>query len=90
MLCPVLGLKLFCIQMSLSANRRQVIAGAGAAAIIAPLAANAKNGDLKAPFVEIFDARGCDVKNSQYTVSLAACESAFRVVCGCVKSCPRL
>jgi hypothetical protein len=56
--------------MSLSANRRQVIAGAGAAAIIAPLAANAKNGDLKAPFVEIFDARGCDAKNSQYTVSL--------------------
>nr|P23816.1 RecName: Full=Phycocyanin-645 alpha-1 chain; Short=PC-645 [Chroomonas sp.] len=26
-----------------------------------------KNGDLRAPYVEIFDARGCDAKNSQYT-----------------------
>ena len=55
--------------MSVSANRRQVIAGAAAASVIVPLAANAKNGDLRAPYVEIFDARGCDAKNAQYTVS---------------------
>jgi hypothetical protein len=62
-------------QMSLSANRRQVIAGVGAAAIIAPLAANAKNGDLRAPYVEIFDARGCESPQAQYTVSVQSVTS---------------
>ncbi len=37
--------------MSLSANRREVIAGAGAAAVVAPMlrpaTASAKNGDLR-------------------------------------------
>ena len=53
-----------CIQMSLSANRREVIAGAGAAAVVAPMLrpneAEAKDLKLKAPVITIFDNRGCD------------------------------
>jgi hypothetical protein len=30
-------------------------------------ASGKQNGDLRAPYVEIFDARGCDAKNAQYT-----------------------
>ena len=53
--------------MSLSANRREVIAGAAAASVIAPLAASAKRTDNnKAPTITIFDARGCDAKKSNY------------------------
>jgi hypothetical protein len=43
--------------MSLSANRREVIAGAGAAAVAAPLlrpaAASAKNGDLRVSWLPL-------------------------------------
>nr|AGR45592.1 phycoerythrin alpha subunit S2 [Chroomonas sp. M1627]AGR45594.1 phycoerythrin alpha subunit S1 [Chroomonas sp. M1627] len=59
--------------MSLSANRREVIAGAGAAAVAAPLlrptgASAAIKKDQKAPVVTIFDARGCkDHSNKEYT-----------------------
>lgn len=58
--------------MSLSIDRRQAIQGATAATIgvsALPLAANAKiRNDFRAPLVEIFDARGCDVKKQQYIV----------------------
>nr|AGR45596.1 phycoerythrin alpha subunit L2 [Chroomonas sp. M1312] len=56
--------------MSLSANRREVVAGAAAASVIAPLAANAKieKGDaIKAPFITLFDNRGCEVKKNNYS-----------------------
>ena len=55
--------------MTVSANRRQALAGAAAAGIALPLAANAKMAkDSKAPVVTVFDARGCaDHKNTQYT-----------------------
>ena len=53
-------------QMSLSANRRQAIAGAAAGAIALPLAANAgslsRGYDNRAPVIELFDSRGCEVK----------------------------
>jgi hypothetical protein len=56
------------LQMSMGATRRQAIAGAGAAAIAVPLAANAAGAkDSKAPIVEIFDNRGCEVKKNNYT-----------------------
>nr|AHH29974.1 phycoerythrin alpha subunit [Chroomonas mesostigmatica] len=65
--CAVLALAgsaaAFAPTMSLSANRRDVIAGAGAAAVVAPLlrpeAAVAKDKYLRAPVITIFDARGC-------------------------------
>jgi hypothetical protein len=48
--------------MSLSANRRQVVAGAAAAAVVAPMLrpteAKAQDPALLAPFVTIFDHRG--------------------------------
>nr|AGR45591.1 phycoerythrin alpha subunit S2 [Chroomonas sp. M1312] len=59
--------------MSLSANRREVVAGAGAAAVAAPLlratgASAAIKKDQKAPVITIFDARGCkDHANKEYT-----------------------
>nr|AGR45598.1 phycoerythrin alpha subunit L1 [Chroomonas sp. M1627] len=54
--------------MSLSANRRQVIAGAGAAVVAAPLASNAAiKKDQKAPIITIFDNRGCEVKKNNYS-----------------------
>nr|U5T880.1 RecName: Full=Phycocyanin PC645 alpha-1 subunit; Short=PC645A1 [Chroomonas sp. CCMP270]AGY96990.1 phycocyanin645 alpha subunit [Chroomonas sp. CCMP270] len=57
--------------MSLSANRRELVQGAAAAAVVAPLlrptGASARDAQLRAPIVEIFDARGCDAKNAQYT-----------------------
>lgn len=63
--------------MSLSIDRRQAIQGATAATIgvsALPLAANAKiRNDFRAPLVEIFDARGCDVKKQQYIVRSLYC-----------------
>lgn len=58
--------------MSAGASRRQALAGAVAAGAALPLAANAgslsRGYDNKAPVVEIFDARGCDVKtHKEYT-----------------------
>ena len=54
--------------MSVSANRRQALAGAAGVAIAAPLASNAAiRKDQKAPVVEIFDSRGCEVKKNNYT-----------------------
>jgi len=51
----------------MGATRRQAIAGAGAAAVAVPLAANAAGAkDSKAPVVEIFDSRGCDAKKGNY------------------------
>nr|U5TBU0.1 RecName: Full=Phycocyanin PC645 alpha-3 subunit [Chroomonas sp. CCMP270]AGY96988.1 phycocyanin645 alpha subunit [Chroomonas sp. CCMP270] len=60
--------------MSLSANRREVVAGAGAAAVVAPMLrpaeANAvytRGTSLSAPVITIFDARGCtDHANKEY------------------------
>nr|AGR45595.1 phycoerythrin alpha subunit L3 [Chroomonas sp. M1627] len=60
----------FAPTMSVSANRREVIAGAGAAAVIAPVAANAKiekGYNIKAPFITLFDNRGCEVKKDNYS-----------------------
>jgi hypothetical protein len=58
-------------QMSMGATRRQAMAGAAAAGVAMPLAANALPGrmvagNIPAPVVEIFDNRGCDVKKSNY------------------------
>jgi hypothetical protein len=59
--------------MSLSANRREVIAGAGAAAVAAPLlrpaAASAKNGDLRVSTT----AKAIYVSNSLLSMSRAFC-----------------
>ena len=53
--------------MSLSGTRRQALAGAAAGAVALPLAAGARiKKDQKAPIVEIFDSRGCEVKKSNY------------------------
>ena len=62
------GINVASLQMSMGATRRQAIAGAGAAAVAVPLAANAAGAkDAKAPVVEIFDNRGCDVKKNNYS-----------------------
>nr|AHH29973.1 phycoerythrin alpha subunit [Chroomonas mesostigmatica] len=58
--------------MSLSANRRELVQGAAAAAVVAPMlrptGASAKDAQLRAPVVTIFDARGCkDHANKEYT-----------------------
>jgi len=55
--------------MSAGATRRQAIAGAAAAGVALPLAANSRprGFDQKAPVVEIFDSRGCDVTHKEYT-----------------------
>ena len=60
--------------MSAGATRRQAMAGAAAAGVALPLAANAASypgnivgGSIPAPYVEIFDARGCDVSHNEYT-----------------------
>jgi hypothetical protein len=48
--------------MSLSANRREVVAGAAAAAVVAPMLrpteAKALDNQLLAPIITIFDHRG--------------------------------
>ena len=54
----------------MGATRRQALAGAAAAGVAIPLAANALPGkmvagNIPAPVVEIFDSRGCDVKTHQ-------------------------
>lgn len=62
------------VQMSMGATRRQAIAGAGVAAGVAalPLKAEARiKKDQKAPIVEIFDSRGCEVQKSNYAGQLA-------------------
>lgn len=52
-----------------SASRRDVLAAAASAAVIAPLLrpaqADAAVANLAAPFIEIFDARGCDRLNNK-------------------------
>ena len=55
--------------MSVSANRRQALAGAAGVAVAMPLASNAAiRKDQKAPVITIFDARGCgDHSNKEYT-----------------------
>jgi len=59
--------------MSLGGNRRQALAGAAAAGVAMPLAANAfpakiVGGNIPAPIVQIFDARGCtEHQNKEYT-----------------------
>jgi len=58
--------------MSMGATRRQAMAGAAAAGVAMPLAANALPGrmvagNIPAPVVEIFDNRGCDVKKNNYS-----------------------
>lgn len=65
-------------QMSMGATRRQAMAGAAAAGIALPLAANAASypgnivgGSIPAPYVEIFDSRGCEVSHNEYTGSPA-------------------
>ena len=61
------------MQMSLGGTRRQALAGAAAAGVAMPLAANAfpakiVGGNIPAPVVQIFDARGCtDHQNKEYT-----------------------
>ncbi len=58
--------------MSLSANRREVIAGAGAAAVVAPMlrptAAQAQDPQLLAPIITVMDHRTCarPAKKTEY------------------------
>ena len=61
--------------MSMGSTRRQAIAGAGVAAGVAalplkPAEARIKK-DQKAPIIEIFDSRGCEVQKSNYQGQLA-------------------
>lgn len=58
--------------MSLQGTRRQALAGAAAAGVAMPLVANAfpakiVGGNIPAPVVQIFDARGCtEHQNKEY------------------------
>ena len=60
--CFVCACLIECLQMSLSANRREVVAGAAAAAVVAPMLrpteAKALDNQLLAPIITIFDHRG--------------------------------
>jgi hypothetical protein len=66
-------MKYICVaQMSVSANRREAVAGAAAAAVVAPMlrpeSAEARDKFLRAPVITMFDGRGCkDHLNLEYT-----------------------